>query len=104
MFVFCFGEDTGNDLLGGGSSRFKVSVQVAFGGFNLRVAEHILDSVQIRAGLDEHGRCGVPLRYNNDKRKKPLFSRGLSVCRHLFNSFSKLKCDEKIIEKRRLFH
>ena len=47
---------------------------------------------------------GVPLRYNNDKRKKPLFSRGLSVCRHLFNSFSKLKCDEKIIEKRRLFH
>ena len=41
---------------------------------------------------------GVPLRYNNDKRKKPLFSRGLSVCRHLFNSFSKLKYDEKIIE------
>lgn len=46
----------------------------------------------------------VPLRYNNDKRKKPLFSRGLSVCRHLFNSFSKLKSDEKNIEKRRLFH
>ena len=51
-----------------------------------------------------HGGGFVPLRYNNDKRKKPLFSRGLSVCRHLFNSFSKLKCDEKIIEKRRLFH
>ena len=63
-----------------------------------------------RYGFDVHAvlqsqRCeGVPLRYNNDKRKKPLFSRGLSVCRHLFNSFSKLKCDEKIIEKRRLFH
>ena len=63
-----------------------------------------------RYGFDVHTvlqcqRCeGVPLRYNNDKRKKPLFSRGLSVCRHLFNSFSKLKCDEKIIEKRRLFH
>ena len=55
--------------------------------------------------LTPEGTCaGVPLRYNNDKRKKPLFSRGLSVCRHLFNSFSKLKCDEKIIEKRRLFH
>ncbi len=26
----------------------------------------------------------VPLRYNNDKRKKPLFSRGLSVCRHFY--------------------
>ncbi len=42
--------------------------------------------------------CRMPLRYNNDKRKKPLFSRGLSVCRHLFNSFSKLKYDEKIIK------
>ena len=42
----------------------------------------------------------MPLRYNNDKRKKPLFSRGLSVCRHLFNSFSKLKHGEKNIEKK----
>ena len=50
--------------------------------------------------------CGMdmPLRYNNDKRKKPLFSRGSRVCRHLFNSFSKLKSDEKNIKKRRLFH
>ena len=47
---------------------------------------------------------GLPLRYNNDKRKKPLFSRGSRVCRHLFNSFSKLKSDEKNIKKRRLFH
>ena len=46
----------------------------------------------------------MPLRYNNDKRKKPLFSSGLNVCRHLFNSFSKLKHGEKNIEKRRLFH
>lgn len=58
-----------------------------------------------RKALLQQNRCNrMPLRYNNDKRKKPLFSRGLSVCRHLFNSFSKLKCDEKIIEKRRLFH
>ena len=57
-----------------------------------------------KAHFDEQRNVRVPLRYNNDKRKKPLFSRGLSVCRHLFNSFSKLKCDEKIIEKRRLFH
>jgi len=42
----------------------------------------------------------VPLRYNNDKQKKPLFSRGLSVCRLLFNSFSKLKIDENYKEKR----
>ena len=41
----------------------------------------------------------------NDKRKKPLpFSRGLSVCRHYSIPFFKLKCDEKIIEKGRLFH
>lgn len=48
--------------------------------------------------------AGVPLRYNNDKQKKPLFSRGLSVCRLLFNSFSKLKIDENYKEKRRLFY
>ena len=64
-----------------------------------------LHDVLIRDPDGVHDAGGVmPLRYNNDKRKKPLFSRGLSVCRHLFNSFSKLKCDEKIIEKRRLFH
>ena len=47
-------------------------------------------------------RIHMPLRYNNDKQKKPLFSRGPRVCRHSFNSFSKLKSDEKNIEKRRL--
>ena len=51
-----------------------------------------------------HGGASVPLRYNNDKQKKPLFSRGLSVCRLLFNSFSKLKIDENYKEKRRLFY
>lgn len=50
------------------------------------------------------GEKDVPLRYNNDKQKKPLFSRGLSVCRLLFNSFSKLKIDENYKEKRRLFY
>ena len=50
------------------------------------------------------GFMNMPLRYNNDKQKKPLFSRGLSVCRLLFNSFSKLKIDENYKEKRRLFY
>lgn len=54
--------------------------------------------------LNEQGSLDVPLRYNNDKQKKPLFSRGLSVCRLLFNSFSKLKIDENYKEKRRLFY
>ena len=63
-----------------------------------------------RYGFDVHTvlqgqRCeSVPLRYNNDKQKKPLFSRGLSICRLLFNSFSKLKIDENYKEKRRLFY
>lgn len=52
----------------------------------------------------DNGQTGVPLRYNNDKQKKPLFSRGLSVCRLLFNSFSKLKIDENYKEKRGLFY
>ena len=54
--------------------------------------------------MRENSKKNMPLRYNNDKRKKPLFSRGSRVCRHLFNSFSKLKSDEKNIKKRRLFH
>ena len=64
-----------------------------------------LHRLEVAVGLQELvGGTGVPLRYNNDKRKKPLFSRGSRVCRHLFNSFSKLKSDEKNIKKRRLFH
>lgn len=53
---------------------------------------------------DQMASTEMPLRYNNDKQKKPLFSRGLSVCRLLFNSFSKLKIDENYKEKRRLFY
>lgn len=68
------------------------------------VAQHTADGFYVHAVLEGHGGEGVPLRYNNDKQKKPLFSRGLSVCRLLFNSFSKLKIDENYKEKRRLFY
>ena len=37
----------------------------------------------------------VPLRYNKDKREKPVFSRGLTVCRSQFNSFSNVETDAK---------
>lgn len=57
-----------------------------------------------KAHFNQQRNVAVPLRYNNDKQKKPLFSRGLSVCRLLFNSFSKLKIDENYKEKRRLFY
>lgn len=68
------------------------------------MAQNLADVNDIDIQIVQQGGTGMPLRYNNDKRKKPLFSRGLSVCRHLFNSFSKLKHGEKNIEKRRLFH
>lgn len=68
------------------------------------VAQHRGHRFHVHAVLERHRREGVPLRYNNDKQKKPLFSRGLSVCRLLFNSFSKLKIDENYKEKRRLFY
>lgn len=74
------------------------------GGGHLRVAQNAGEGEHIHAVLDGAGGKGVPLRYNNDKQKKPLFSRGLSVCRLLFNSFSKLKIDENYKEKRRLFY
>lgn len=66
----------------------------------IRLIRKIIRKSMNRAGAE----TGVPLRYNNDKQKKPLFSRGLSVCRLLFNSFSKLKIDENYKEKRRLFY
>ena len=34
--------------------------------------------------------------YNKDKREKPVFSMGLSVCRSHFNSFSNIETDAKI--------
>ena len=68
------------------------------------VPQHTGHGFDIHTVLEGDGCEGVPLRYNNDKQKKPLFSRGLSVCRLLFNSFSKLKIDENYKEKRRLFY
>ena len=81
----------------------QVGVDIRRGG-KVAVPQPLLNVFEGDAVGQQQAGTTVPLRYNNDKRKKPLFSRGLSVCRHLFNSFSKLKCDEKIIEKRRLFH
>ena len=76
----------------------------SWSGLDFFVPQTFFDDQWFFAHTDQQGGVGMPLRYNNDKRKKPLFSRGLSVCRHLFNSFSKLKHGEKNIEKRRLFH
>ena len=71
---------------------------------DVTVTEPLLNLLQAHAiGIEQTG-AAMPLRYNNDKQKKPLFSRGLSVCRLLFNSFSKLKIDENYKEKRRLFY
>ena len=69
-----------------------------------KMPQHTRYGFDVHTVLQRHRCEGVPLRYNNDKQKKPLFSRGLSVCRLLFNSFSKLKIDENYKEKRRLFY
>ena len=76
-------------------------------GYTVFVKDTVIgDKVQakIMKAKKNYGYARLPLRYNNDKQKKPLFSRGLSVCRLLFNSFSKLKIDENYKEKRRLFY
>ena len=77
---------------------------IIVGNINTFVADPVGDSNRRKALVDQKTDVAVPLRYNNDKQKKPLFSRGLSVCRLLFNSFSKLKIDENYKEKRRLFY
>ena len=73
-------------------------------GADVAVAQPFLDLLHGHVVGKQQRGAAVPLRYNNDKQKKPLFSRGLSVCRLLFNSFSKLKIDENYKEKRRLFY
>ena len=70
----------------------------------ITVPQPLLNLFERHMVRKQQARAAVPLRYNNDKQKKPLFSRGLSVCRLLFNSFSKLKIDENYKEKRRLFY
>ena len=74
------------------------------GGGEVAVTQPFLNLLHGNAVCQKKAGAAVPLRYNNDKQKKPLFSRGLSVCRLLFNSFSKLKIDENYKEKRRLFY
>ena len=90
-----------------GNFKIGVRIQMTIGSqgcLYFFVPQALFDQQGILAHADEQGGVGMPLRYNNDKRKKPLFSRSPRVCRHLFNSFSKLKHGEKNIEKRRLFH
>ena len=90
-----------------GNFKIGVGIQMTIGSkgcLYFFMPQTLFDQQGILAHADEQGGMGMPLRYNNDKRKKPLFSRSLSVCRYLFNSFSKLKYDETIIKKRRLFH
>lgn len=77
---------------------------IAIGDFDALVSNPVGNGNRREAHINEQTDVAVPLRYNNDKQKKPLFSRGLSVCRLLFNSFSKLKIDENYKEKRRLFY
>ena len=77
---------------------------VLIGYFNTFMSNTTCDIYSTKSHFNQHRYVGMPLRYNNDKQKKPLFSRGLSVCRLLFNSFSKLKIDENYKEKRRLFY
>ena len=71
---------------------------------NIAVTHPFLYILEVAAVIQKQTGAAMPLRYNNDKQKKPLLSRGLSVCRLLFNSFSKLKIDENYKEKRRLFY
>ena len=62
----------------------------------IKVTEHAGHRFYVYAVLERQGCKCVPLRYNKDKREKPVFSMGLSVCRSHFNSFSNIETDAKI--------
>ena len=101
----CVLRENADDGIGRGylAGKIQMGINIA-GGADIAVPQPLLNFLQAHAvGVKQAG-AAVPLRYNNDKQKKPLFSRGLSVCRLLFNSFSKLKIDENYKEKRRLFY
>jgi len=101
---FCL-SDAAVDLPRGGVLHIRGRVRVNVQRCGRRhMPLHGRERFHVHPILQRQGRECVPLRYNNDKQKKPLFSRGLSVCRLLFNSFSKLKIDENYKEKRRLFY
>ena len=82
----------------------REQMSVLVGDVNAFMPHTVCNRHRRKSHINEQTDVAVPLRYNNDKQKKPLFSRGLSVCRLLFNSFSKLKIDENYKEKRRLFY
>lgn len=62
----------------------------------LRVSEIGLGCEGFVGKTEEETQALMPLRYNKDKREKPVFSMGLSVCRSHFNSFSNIETDVKI--------
>ena len=62
----------------------------------LRVSEIGLGCEGCVGKTEEETQALMPLRYNKDKREKPVFSMGLSVCRSHFNSFSNIETDAKI--------
>ena len=62
----------------------------------LRVSEIGLGCEGFVGQTEEETQALMPLRYNKDKREKPVFSMGLSVCRSHFNSFSNIETDAKI--------
>lgn len=103
-FLTLAGQQRGH-FLGDGLLAGHVQVTIDIGGhLDITVAQPLLHVLERKAIAQQNAGTAMPLRYNNDKQKKPLFSRGLSVCRLLFNSFSKLKIDENYKEKRRLFY
>ena len=62
----------------------------------LRVSEIGLGCEGFVGKTEEETQALMPLRYNKDKREKPVFSMGLSVCRSHFNSFSNIETDANI--------
>lgn len=62
------------------------------------VAEQLLGGAQINAGVVQGGRVGVPLRYNKDKRKNPVFSRVSAFVVAYSIPFPTLIVNEKSVE------
>ena len=75
-----------------------VDVQIDLRGCDGAVTEQLLNKFDVGAFLQQEGGEGVPLRYNKDKRKNPVFSRVSAFVVAYSIPFPTLIANEKSVE------
>lgn len=100
--LLCLFSDRMQNILqriGGGSVSRLDRVRVYLtGGRCVCMTEPLCDGLQIGSGRNQQGGVCVPLRYNKDKRKNPVFSRVSAFVVAYSIPFPTLLVNEKSVE------